>query len=498
MTPDAGETTTAAPLTAAPLTPSPLPRSRPEAEGVPSAALSALLDRWEAVGVEAHGLLVLRHGRVVAEGSWTPYRRDRIQLVYSVSKTFTSCAVGFAEAEGLLRLDERLVDVFPEAAGVAGPLASRLTLHHVLSMSTGHEADTLVWREHGLAGFPAEFLAQEPEREPGSWFVYHNGATLMAALAVQRRSGERLLDYLRPRLLDPLGIPEAAWAGQDGLDAGYSGLHVSTEAVARLGELLRLDGTWEGRRILPQGWVARASGAHVSTAEHPGTTDWQQGYGYQLWRCRDDAFRADGAWGQFAVVVPDAGLVVAVTTCSPDTQALLDGIWEVLLPALSPAPLDAGDGAADEAAGAAEAPEAPEAAEALGRRLRGAALPAPASSGPAPGEGPWEFAHEPTEAHPALSGVTVAADSAGGWVLTIDDGKRLVVPCGDGAWPQPQGSPWVAAGGWTGPGVFEAHVAAIETPHVLRLRCADGRVEASWNGQPLGWPALAALRAPRD
>lgn len=458
----------------------PLPRARPEDEGVPPAALAALLDRWAEVGVEAHGLTVLRRGRVVAEASWAPYRADGIRLVYSVSKTFTSCAVGFADAEGLLRLDERLVDLFPEAADLAGPRAARLTLHDALSMNTGHTADTLVWREGDLGAFPRHFLAAEPQEEPGSFFVYHNGATLMAALAVQRRSGQRLLDYLRPRLLDPIGIGDARWNGDDALDAGFSGLHVSTDALARLGELLRLDGLWDGRRVLPQGWVARATTRHTDTAAHPETSDWQQGYGYQLWRCRHDAFRADGAWGQFSVVVPAAGLVVAVRTCSTDTQALLDGIWE-LLPALGAEPLPHDDAAL----------------AALTARLEGAALPAPSSApGAQPdGDGPWEFSHEPTAEHPALLHVRVSR-APGGWVLDVEDGGAVTVGCADGGWPVDERGPWVAAGGWTAPGVFEARVAAVETPHVLGLRCADGVVTPSWNGQPLGRPALAALHAP--
>ncbi|MFQ6170552.1 serine hydrolase domain-containing protein [Oryzobacter sp. R7] len=449
---------------------------------MPPAALTALLERWDASAVEAHGVLVLRHGRVVAEGTWAPYRPDVVQLVYSVSKTFTSCAVGLAEAEGLLSLDERLVDVFPEAAAVAGPRAARLALHHVLSMSTGHEADTYVWRDGDLRTFPAEFLAKEPECEPGSWFVYHNGATLMAALAVQRRSGRRLLDYLRPRLLDPLGVGPAAWSGHDGLDAGFSGLHVTTEALARLGELLRLDGVWGGRHLLPEGWVARASAAQVDTTPHPETVDWQQGYGYQLWRCRHDAFRADGAWGQFAVVVPAAGLVVGVTSCSTDTQALLDGIWEVLLPGLAPGALARDDGAHG----------------VLSARLAAARLGAPRSSAAPVGDGPWEHTHEPCEDHPALTRVTVRRGDGDGadWVLDIDDGGSVTVRCGDGGWPDPDGFPWVASGGWTAPDVFEARVAALETPHVLALRCADGAATASWNGRPLGRPALTALQAP--
>lgn len=464
--------------------PLPLPRTRPEDAGVPPAALESLLDRWERVGVEAHGLVVLRHGEVVAEADWAPYTADGIRLVYSVSKTFTACAVGFAVADGLLRLEDRLVDLFPEAAEAAGPRARALTLHHVLSMSTGHRTDTLTWRGLDVADFPAQFLATEPEEEPGSWFVYHNGATLMAALAVQRATGQRLLDHLRPRLLDPLGIDDAAWQGKDGLDLGYSGLHVTTEALARLGELLRADGVWQGRRVLPEGWVARMTSVHVDTAPHPETVDWQQGYGYQVWRCRHDAFRADGAWGQFSLVHQPSGLVLAVTSVATDTQALLDAVWEELLAALSPAPL----------------PHDDEAHARLLERLSGAGLPpvaSEASSLPEAAQAPVTAHHEPDEDHPSLRSLSVRAtgDPHAPWQLTVDDGDVLTLPAGDGAWATE--GPWSASAGWTAQDVFEAVVVARETPHVLHLRAQDGVLTAAWNGRPLGWPALVALRAPR-
>ncbi|QKE84537.1 serine hydrolase [Arthrobacter sp. NEB 688] len=465
--------------------PVPLPRSRPEDAGVPPAALEALLERWERVGVEAHGLVVLRQGAVLAQADWAPYTPDGIRLVYSVSKTFTACAVGFAVADGLLRLEDRLVDLFPEAAHLAGSRASTLTLHHVLSMSTGHRTDTLTWRGLDEAGFAAQFLAVEPEEEPGSWFVYHNGATLMAALAVQRATGQRLLDHLRPRLLDPLGVGAAAWQGKDGLDLGYSGLHVTTEALARLGELLRLDGVWEGRRILPEGWVERMTSVHVDTASHPENVDWQQGYGYQVWRCRHDAYRADGAWGQFSVVHPPSGLVLAVTSTATDTQALLDAVWEELLAALSPEPL----------------PHDDDAIARLEERLSGARLEPVVSDDAAGGHGrqaPPTARHEPDEDHPSLRSLAVRAtgDAAAPWELTVDDGASLVLAAGDGTWAGD--GPWSASAGWTAPGVFEAVVVARETPHVLHLRAQDGRLTATWNGRPLGWPALVALRAPRE
>lgn len=459
-----------------------LPRSTPEAQGVPSAAVLALVRRWELEGNEPHGLVLVRHGQVVAEAAWRPWPRDGIRLVYSVSKTFLAIAAAFAESEGLLSRDERVVDVFPEHTGAAGPRAARITLEHCLRMSTGHHADTLD-TVAALAGggeeAVADFLAAEPDDEPGSWFLYHNGASRVLALALQRRTGERLVDYLRSRLLDPIGITDAAWTRWAGTDLGFSGLHVATDSVARLGLLLLHEGAWEGRQVLPAGWVATASKALADTAHHPDPADWKVGYGYQLWRSRH-GFRADGAYGQFALVVPDHDLVVAVTSCTETTHEVLDAVWEELLPHLAEGPLPADLAAHDR----------------LVTALESACAPPLATTAPPPDPGPWAFTHTPTDEHPRLHSVVVHADDSG-WLLEIDDGEPLRIACGDGRWPDAVGSPYVASGGWAAPGVFDATVVAVETPHSLHLRCAEGVVTPTWRGMPLHGPSLSWLRAPR-
>ncbi len=457
-----------------------LPRSTPEHQGVPSDAVLAMVRRWTAEGNEPHGVVVIRHGHVVARGAWQPWPPDGIGLVYSVSKTFLAIAAGFAEAEGLLSRDERLVDVFPEAAGVAGRRAARITVGDCLRMSTGHHTDTLDAVRGGGEEAVALFLAAEPEEEPGSWFLYHNGASRVLALAVQRRTGQRLVDYLRPRLLDPLEVAEAAWTTWAGSDLGFSGLHVSTDTVARLGLLLLQDGLWQGRRLLPAGWVAQASSPLADTTHHPGSADWTAGYGFQLWRNAPGGFRADGAYGQFALVLPEHDLVVAVTGCTEDTQEVLDAVWQELLPHVVDAPH----------------PPDPEAHTRLVSALDTAAAPASGSTAPRPETpAPWTYTHGPDAEHPVLRSVEVRPGEHG-WVLEVDDGDRLSIPCGDGHWPDAGGAPWVASGGWVAPGVFEAKVVAVQTPHSLLLRCAEGAVAARWRGVPLHGPSLAWLRAP--
>ena len=328
------------PPTAPPL----LPRSTPEEQGIPSDAVLAMVRRWEGEGNEPHGVVVLRHGHVVAEGAWQPWPRDGIRLVYSVSKTFLAIAAAFAEAEGLLARDERLVDVFPEAAGAAGP-ARRPDHRRGLPADVDrsphrHPRHRARPRRRGR-GVGGPVPRAEPEEEPGSWFLYHNGASRMLALAVQRRTGERLVDYLRPRLLDPLGIREAVWTRWAGADLGFSGLHISTDTIARLGLLLLHDGSLGG----PPG-AARRLGRDrhraplADTTHHPDPVDWTVGYGYQMWRSRH-GFRADGAYGQFALVLPEHDLVVAVTSCTETTHEVLDAVWDELLPHLGDAPLPA-------------------------------------------------------------------------------------------------------------------------------------------------------------
>ena len=401
-----------------------LPRSTPEEQGIPSDAVLRMVRRWEREGNEPHGVVVLRHGHVVAEGAWRPWPRDGIRLVYSVSKTFLAIAAAFAEAEGLLARDERLVDVFPEAADAAGPRAARVTVEDCLRMSTGHHADTL----DGFLGRGEEsvavFLAAEPEEEPGSWFLYHNGASRVLALAVQRRTGERLVDYLRPRLLDPLGVERG---GVDRLGRNRSRLQRAAHQHRhhRPARPAAAATTAGGRApAAAGGWVATASSPLADTTHHPDPADWKAGYGYQMWRNRAEGFRADGAYGQFALVLPEHDLVVAVTSCTETTHEVLDAVWEELLP--PPRRRN-------------RCRPTREAHARLVAALDTAAAPAPGSTAAAARRTRALDLHaHPDAEHPALRSVEVRPGEQG-WVLEVDDGERLTIPCGDGHWPDAGG-----------------------------------------------------------
>src|ERR1700685_4151284 len=319
-----------------------LPRSAPAATAVSSPAISALLDRLEEQSLEGHPLMVVRHGHVVAEGWWAPYSADRPHLLYSLTKSFTSIAVGLAIADGLLSLDDRVADVLPDhvPAGISEQ-GRRISVHHLLSMTAGHRADTLAeaWQlEPGdlVKGFlRLPFAAAE-----GTRHAYDNSAAFILARMVERVAGRGLAEFLDERLLIPMGIDDAEWDRVgSGAAFGFHGLHLRTEAVAAFGELLLRGGLWGGGQLVPREWVELATRRHVDSrhyAEGADGADFLCGYGYQFWISRH-GFHGYGAFGQHCVVVPSHDLVVVLTSAQQEVQQaqdVLDAIWECLLPGI--------------------------------------------------------------------------------------------------------------------------------------------------------------------
>ncbi|QHF25243.1 serine hydrolase [Rathayibacter sp. VKM Ac-2804] len=455
-----------------------LPRSTPSAHDLDAAGVLDLLDAIEAApGVELHGLMVVHGGDVVAEGWWAPYSAERLHLLYSLSKSFTSAAVGLAVGEGLVDLDATVLSYFPELdAEVTDPRSRALRVRHVLAMASGHSAETIDRaRELDPVDMVRGFLLLPPEQEPGSVFAYNQPCTFAAAAIVQRVTGQSLTEYLRPRLLDPLGIGEVAWI-RDASDReiGYSGMHTTTEAAAALGQLHLREGRWGDRAILSPEWVAEASTAQVATPPNDGP-DWEQGYGFQFWRSLH-GYRADGAYGQFSLIVPEHDLVVAITGQSTDTGALLAAVWEHLLPAV-------GRGSTADADA--------QLLERLGS-LGLAPLPAP-STAPEPAR----FTAAADSAVRSLTAVEIAGDDAG-WTLALIEGEeRLLLAPGSGEWVV---TDVVAASAGTGEGgTLLVDVIFLETPHRLHLVLdpAAGSVSARWATEPLHEGPLALLRAPR-
>jgi CubicO group peptidase (beta-lactamase class C family) len=339
-----------------------LPRSTPEAQGISSEAILQFLEATEAApGMEMHGLMLLRHGQVVAEGWWPPYGPNIRHMLYSLSKSFTSTAAGLAIAEGRFSLDDPVISFFPD--DLPDEISDNLRtmkVRHLLSMSTGHEKEPVLWQATD-GNWPRQFLAMPVEHTPGTHFLYNTPATYMVSAILFRTTGEHLLDYLTPRLLEPLGITGAVWETcPRGIATGGYGLSITTEDIARFGLLYQQKGVWNGKRLLSEEWVEQATSKQVENGTDP-NNDWNQGYGFQFWRCRHGAYRGDGAFGQYCVVMPEQEAVLAINSGVSNMGAVLNLVWEILLPAMAPTPR----------------PENPDAARQLSEKLSGLTIAAP-------------------------------------------------------------------------------------------------------------------------
>lgn len=313
-----------------------LPRSTPEAQGIASSAIAGFLDAVRDRGFEVHGFMLLRRGQVAAEGWSPPYGPEHPHELYSMSKSFAATAIGIAEAEGLLTLNDKVVDFFEdERPETISPNLAAMTIRHLLMMGTGQTEAIDDWTP-GEDGWVRRFLAAPVPNVPGTHFFYNTPATYMLSAILQRVAGQTLHDYLVPRLFAPLGMTGTSWKTcPHGVTVGGSGLRLTTEAIAKFGQLYLQGGEWEGRRLLTEAWVREATRFHIANGSEP-DNDWTQGYGYQFWRCRHGAYRADGAFGQMCVVMPEQEAVLVLTSGSEDKHGLLNTVWETLLPAFSP------------------------------------------------------------------------------------------------------------------------------------------------------------------
>ena len=315
-----------------------LPRNTPESQGVSSLAILDFVTAAEQQLDSLHSFMVLRHGTVIAEGWWNPFTPELPHTMFSLSKSFTSTAIGLAVSERLLTVDDRIVDLFPDdLPDQISDRLRKLTVRHLLTMSTGHAVESMDllerdptqnWVRH-ILGLPLEY-------DPGTHFVYNSGATYLLSAIVQKLTGQRVLDYLTPRLFVPLEIEGATWEqSPQGIDTGGWGLALRTEDVANFGQLYLQRGRWNGQQIVPEAWVDEATAWHIANNVSQTNPDWIQGYGYQFWRARHGAYRGDGAFGQFCIVMPDRDAVVVMTAGLTDMQAQIDLVWDHLLPAMT-------------------------------------------------------------------------------------------------------------------------------------------------------------------
>ena len=300
---------------------------------------------------DIHSIMVLQHGKVLEETWMGEGAPDKPHTLFSVSKTFTSTAVGFAVSEGLLKVTDKVIDFFPDKlpAEVSENLAA-MTIHDLLTMNCGHDTEpSRIFRSNDPdADWIKSFLDWPVPHKPGTYYVYNSFGTFMLSAIVTKVTGQKVVDYLQPRLFDPLSIDPPQWdENPQGINCGGWGLYLKTEDLAKMGQCILGGGKYRGKQVIPADWVKQMtarqvdsvpSGTRPEQAAERGLTvensDWVQGYGYQMWRCRHNAVRADGANGQYIIVIPDKDAVVAVTANLGNMQEEINLIWDHILPAL--------------------------------------------------------------------------------------------------------------------------------------------------------------------
>lgn len=318
-----------------------LTRDVPENHGLASQDLILFFRRMKELELEVNSFMLLQDGKVTSEFTRTPYQPGTPMLLYSLSKSFTSIAVGIARDEGLLKLEDPVISFFPDKLPeVVPPYLARMTVHHLLSMNAGHQEDiypAVVREEDWITAF----LAQKVEHAPGTHYRYSTPSSYMLAAILERVTGRNLVDYLMPRLFEPLGIPRPSWETCPlGITAGGMGLSLSTESVAKFGQMLLDQGRYGGRRIVSGEYIERAAREQSDNRAGVQRIDSAQGYGYQFHLCRRGCYRGDGSFGQLCLVAPQQNIVIVVTASFPSMnrlQVLLDLIFEYIFDALGPA-----------------------------------------------------------------------------------------------------------------------------------------------------------------
>ena len=298
-----------------------LPRSQPELQGVRSASILDFLSDVERSGVELHSFMMSRNGSVISEGWWWPYQPHRIHMTHSLTKSVMVSGVGIAIDEGRFSLDDKVVSFFPEHLPPdPDPNLLAMTVRDLLTMRTGHDHETSgsVWRPL-KSSWIAEFMKIPVVYPPGTKWVYTSAASYMLSAIVTKTTSQKLADYLRPRMLEPMGIRDFQWdVSPEGVTPGGNGLSWSTADSLKLGMLYAQKGVWRGKQLLSAKWVSEASKKQVTDGP----------YGYQWWIGPGSAFYAAGLFGQFSIVFPEHNAVLAIFAAIDRARQFPPTVWK--------------------------------------------------------------------------------------------------------------------------------------------------------------------------
>lgn len=469
-----------------------LPRSSPEAQGIDSRALSSVIDTLDRNIETMNSVMLVRHGHIVAEGYWDPYDAETRHALYSLTKSFTSSAVGFAVAEKKLQIEDQVLRFFPDDAPAAPSANLReMRVRDLLTMSAGHSTEA--------SNKPGEhwtknFLAQPVEHKPGTYFLYNTPASHMLSAIVEKVTGQTTLDYLAPRLFQRLAIKDPVWmSSPQGVTSGGWGLKLRTREIAHFGQFYLQKGKWQDEQVLPSSWIEMATSEQISNSSNK-EPDWQQGYGFQFWRSRYGSYRGDGAFGQYCVVMPEKDAVLVITSGVKNMQSVLDLVWKELLPIFGEKALS----------------ENPSALKELDARLKALRVP-PASGTATPARTtaifgkPYRFPANELK----IESISLNADSKGALTLALRrEGAEQRLPIGSGTWEKgtlaygnwPE-QPVAVSGAWAEPDLLHVKIVFREEPFILTLRLRFAESQLNFDGDfnvffrgPTKQPSLVGTR----
>lgn len=292
--------------------------------------LRKFIETCETNGIDIHQMTCYKNNKLLFNFAIPPYSTNDKQQLYSLSKSFTSTGIGFAVAEGLLTVNDKIADIFADELidCELSDYAKNLTVQDCLTMRTGHNECSMGDILNSDSPPIVAFMTKTFGHEPGTYFIYNTGSTYILSAVITKLTGDTLFDYLTPRLFEPLGIKNAYWGKFKDVTEGGYGLHVSSYDAAQLGLLYYNKGVYNGKRLLSEEWVNEATHGHADTGATGGTLDWGAGYGYQFWRCYRGGYRGDGAYGQLCVIKDD--IVFTMLTEVGDMQKEMDFVTAFL------------------------------------------------------------------------------------------------------------------------------------------------------------------------
>lgn len=303
--------------------------------------------------VRFESVMISKHGEVLFENWYGEAAADKPHAMWSVSKSFTAAAIGMCVDDSLLKVTDKVVDFFPDLLPAEqSDYLKAMTVHDLLTMNCGHETEPAIrvvsQEVDTTTNWVGKFLAHPVTKQPGTWYCYNSIGTFMLSAIVQKLTGQKVNDFLSERLWQPLHIDQPEWwENPDGINCGGWGLNLKTEDMAKFGQLFLQKGQWNGQQLISEAWVAEQSKYHVPSVpagtrpdevEAKGLTkencSWLLGYGYQMWMSPENAYRADGAFGQYIIVWPSQDAVITITASSQNLQAEQDLIYKHIYPAI--------------------------------------------------------------------------------------------------------------------------------------------------------------------